>query len=263
MTGRHMDIRTLEETLYVGAAEFERRRLLAHLKDDCADCEHFFAGLDRSDEEFIVGSYLASRGDDQTLAPDRKLAIMEKVMAETTAESGVRPSSGIFSKRARILALAACALAVAGLAIFASAPGLFTGADHTKGPSGSGDYELGLQFSVLSGTHGRDGAPRISRGINRATYSSAGSVLFRYQVAKPAVVYILRTAGAGGTELVYPVKGDEIEVLGPGLYDANDGERFLVYPLAGLSGEQQFCAVAFDESAADPIEWFKENISGN
>ena len=149
------------------------------------------------------------------------------------------------------MALAAGLVIAVGLVVFFNRPPTPSGPTVKDGTTIDQNPTIALQFAVATGAKGPDGKPAVDRGVNHAAYPNSCWLLFRYTVDQPAWVYLVRVAPDKKTELIYPADKTDMTQKSPGVYDVNKGPDRLKYPLGGLGGRQNFCAVTVKEEAAD------------
>jgi hypothetical protein len=235
---------TLERLLRGELPPEQRRAVLDHLAGDCPDCEDFFAGLGDATGELLAKFYLARAdgADDESavLPAEARARIFAAVEAEFAAPAAVRPRFTRASRR--VFALAA------GLVLAVS---LSLGAYHllqkpgptVKGPEIAIDGPVFLQFLVIKAAP-EGSEPVIVRGVNHAVYSERDRVMFRFRIDQPAYVHIVRVGPEGKPEVIFPASANALALNPPGVYDANQDDQLMVYPLKDLDGLQNFCAAA-------------------
>lgn len=249
--------RDLLDRLLAGEISGEERDELArHLGEDCPECESFFAGLSATEEEIILKFGLARESEGESepaLSPEVRQKIFDAMpppMVSGSAE--ITDLTPWIKKRwsRRTLALAASLLLAVSL-LFLYQDRQPEAESYLKGGPEK-PAKITLQFLVLSPAVKEGAEPTLVRGVNRAVYPSRDRVLFRYQLDQPAFVYIERLDQAGKGEVVYPAKNDPDVKRAPGVYDVNQGDDLLAYPLELLADWQTFCAVCYTRGPVKP-----------
>lgn len=225
MSGNHLDERSLDGLLRGGLDPAEARRLAAHLREPCVECERFLAGhggvLDgMADRALGASAAPAEAGDDVEFA-----RIMRAVRRRRA-----RP-------RVAVAALAAALVAVAGvtLAVLWHRP---TG-QLEEGVKGFESRALPVRLRALLAPAAVPGTvPELSRVASGAEVPQSANLVFRIETGAPAELALVRV-GPVDFEVVFRARAE-----GPGTIDVSAAGKPAAYSLRGLSGRQRFVLVA-------------------
>lgn len=249
MGKRHITAEFLERALRGDAGPAEIRELSAHILEGCPECDAFIEGMSADDLEVLYSFFIAcerERSSAKMLSREDKDDIYDKIELTKAAKSQSHRQQGVGRARGlRRLFLPIAAVFVAAVGTLL----LYNGDAVDKYMKGSAEKTLpNEQVSLIFSVYDSD-AEGLQRGVNNGIYSQDDRILFRFRLAEPGTVQIIRSFGKEEHEVIYK-SGEE---LLPGFYDAADGDKLFAYPLEELAGKQTFCAVYSRETETDEL----------
>lgn len=208
----------------------ERLELLAHLGDDCEQCDTFVAGVEEPVLDGAVDAALASLSRAPAPGEDRLAAIERKV------------KRAVLPRRRARWGLALVPIAAAALAVWFVPR---SGEEELSGQRLKGEATPSLT-AVASVVPGAALEPLTARD----RWPWTAELFFTYTLTDDAFVYLARVGVDGQVEAFYPPKGMLAEREAAGTRPLTLRGTVQAYALSGLSGRQRFVLLA----APEPLE---------
>ena len=227
----HLTAATYQGLLRGDLRSEEARALARHLEEPCRTCEAFLADLPAADGlDGRADAALGALGPGGAPGNDLEFARIERRL---------RQGSGARRRPVRLLAGAAAAVLLAGLA------GLLLPRGQVERPAWDGikgearAMPARLRFLVVAPDAG--GRPGLEKGVPGQAVSDRASLQFEVEIGRAASAAIVRVSAREAPEVVWK------ERVGTGRTTVSLGGRPAAYSLSGLSGVQRFVLLASEE----------------
>jgi hypothetical protein len=238
------DRETIERLLRGEFTPEARRRLRAHLDEDCPACERLFADLPEA-FDFLLGPEAAE------VKQTPGLSAGEKDELFAAAKRPIRRGGLARTAWPRRLLLAAGVVLAVGLFLAVPRRERPTPSPLVKdGNTAAFDGRVILQFAVALPDPQAEGGRRLVRGENDARYPASARLAFRGELPSPAFAYLFRAGPDGRAELIHPQAGANA-AMPKGKNDFMRGKEIFLFPLEKIDGVQTFCLAVFPSPPPD------------
>ncbi len=243
--------RFLEDNMVEG----ESALINAHLEEDCADCEEFFAHMDAATERNLRHSYnslIDAEKNENKKSPDMQ-RLVRNLSRETAGPirtperltAWMRRSGAVWGFGRDTLAWTGGVFAVLVLAV-GGLPNLYDAnlpmqRDKGISPAIMSGSDINLDFLV--GQRRPNGEMEVNRGMNGASYQPDELLMFRFNIARSGYVYLIQSR-QDKYDVLYPSHIDKPAPLSAGQHQLSDDDgRLLAFPLEQAQGRRTIISI--------------------
>ncbi len=244
---RHLNHKLYERLLSGRLSKKQEGRLLAHLRQDCDECENFMAGLDA--EQVLVLMDIVERTSSPRV-PEKMRDLPSRSKSIFRTNSIMQPALGFV-----ILALI-----VLSVVLVRQSPVEESNTSRLKGtgtlsPAPSISLSVGRVLSKASGT------AQIDRVGKNASVSPDQRLIFSMDIEGCCYPYLAFIYGSS-VEILYPVHGPESLCHDAGTFVPEIDGRPAAMSLEGYDGKIRFVAACTDKPLSNPREDLMLVVSG-